>query len=195
MYLTPSAPLRSVQGNMQAWQQSRLRMARFNAIQARRTLTALGYMGISAPAVVPRARRRKRLTAMGCEQCRTGLSWLSQDDDDDTSAPLVVPVGSTSGIDVSNAPIATDLIAPAASTPVLTNTASPGSLLSDIGVASGLFQTALTRPTGPVLTNTPGQPLPQAQLQPGGLISGVPNTYLYIAGGAIVLLGLLAGRR
>lgn len=186
MYLTPAAPLLSAQSRTQVHLQGRLLLARHNAIQARRTLTALGYMGVSAPFVRP---RRRRLTAMGCSECRTGLSWLGQDDD--------------SGIDISQAPIATDAdLTPPPEAPTLTNPMQPVQDILAIGAAAGLntptglpLSTQLQPPSAPMLTNTPGQPLPQAQLKSASLISGVPNTYLYIAGGAVILLGLLAGRR
>lgn len=184
MYLTPAAPLLSMQSHTQAHLQGRLILARHNAIQARRMLTAMGYMGVSAPFV---RRRRRRLTAMGCSQCRTGLSWLGQDDD--------------SGIDVTEAPIATDVdLTPPAEAPTLTNPMQPVQDILAIGASAGLntssglpLSTQLQPPTGPMLTNTPGQALPQAQLKAAS--GGISSTMLYVAGGAIILLGVLAGSR
>lgn len=182
MYLTPAAPLHSLQTLAQYHMQGRLMRARHKAIQARRTLTAMGYMGMSAPLVKP---RRRRLTAMGCVECRTGLSWLGDD----------------AGVDITEAPIATNLIdetpppLPTITNPllpvqqILVNASTPALTVSPVATQ------LIAPPAAPMLTNTPGQPLPQAQLKSASLIPGVSNTILYIAGGAIILIGALAGRR
>jgi hypothetical protein len=207
MYLTPAGPLRSLQSLTEAHLNGRLLIARHNAIQARRTLTALGYMGISAPFV---RKRRHRLTAMGCSQCRTGLTWLGQDDDD-------------SGIDVSSTPIATDLVptgppdeetsagisttltAPTAPQ-TISNPMLPVQQILSIGAASGLntttglpIATSLQPPAAPSalpLIYNPALQTPTGAAKPASsTILGMSPTTLAIAGGAIILLGVLAGRR
>jgi hypothetical protein len=194
MYLTPAGPLRTLQSLTETHLNGRLLIARHNAIQARRTLTALGYMGISAPLV---RKRRRRLTAMGCSQCRTGLTWLGQDDSGDDD----------SGIDVTEAPIQTDLIAPPAPvTPEITNPMAPVQQILSIGAASGLntttglpIATSLQPPAAPSalpLIYNPALQTPTGAAKPASsTILGMSPTTLAIAGGAIILLGVLAGRR
>lgn len=183
MYLTPAAPLHSLQSLAQYHMQGRLLLARHKAIQARRTLTAMGYMGVSAPFVKP---RRRRLTAMGCAECRTGLSWLGDD----------------AGVDITENPIATDAdLIPPTPAPTITNPMLPVEQILAIGASAGMntttglpIQTQLQPPTGPAIPQITNATY-AAAMKNKTLIPGVSNTMLYVAGGAIILLGVLAGRR
>lgn len=196
------APLRYM-GNQRAISGGQILQAKYRAIQMRRVLTGLGLMGVMPTRAIrfnPKSKDRAALiSGMGCSHCRTGMSWLGQDDSIDTT-PIDLP---------------TDLDLSEDSTPVLTGSSPVTVDLSTIPVQPISLPTTITAPTttvppltgtNPVAVNlapptgptaayqTPAKNPPAQSWTQKQTVQGVSNGWLLAAGAIIIGLGALMGQ-
>lgn len=198
------APLRYM-GNQRAISGGQILQAKYRAIQMRRVLTGLGLMGVMPTRAIRfNAKSKDRaalISGMGCSHCRTGMSWLGQDDsidvtpaaiptDLDISGDMssVVPLTETSPVSVDLSQVPLQPIALPTTITASTTTVPPLTGANPVAIN-------LAPPTGPTAAyQTPAKNPPSQSWLQKQTVQGVSNGWLLAAGALIIGLGAVMGK-